>query len=207
MKPLILPLPFLRRKRERKSVVKKPPVLRSRQPSHRLSRSPNRMETRSLSSIRARIARCNQPTTIPKKRTTTESISPSSTPSAKRRKPSQIEPKNNESDSIMKFLNSSSKEMSEELKKIVQKKLHENYSVFIDDSYRILMELMKKKCNIKDSLVKQFHPYEETIRILLTFIPSQSVIFQEDWIKKLNQTFEHEIKQVKISHDQVKILK
>jgi hypothetical protein len=190
--------------RKRKSVVRKSSVpLPLRQPSNRLSRSPTRMQTRSLSAIRTRIARCNQPTTITKKRTTTESISPSSTPSTKR---SKTEQNTNEYDWINKFLNLSSQKINDELGDNLQRKLHDMPS-FIDNLYRILSEFMIKKCKIELTRDEKLQPYEKSIIVLLKFIHNQSSIFQNNFIEKLNQTFAYEIQQKPMSNDRIKILK
>jgi hypothetical protein len=190
--------------RKRKSVVRKSSVpLPLRQPSNRLSRSPTRMQTRSLSAIRTRIARCNQPTTITKKRTTTESISPSSTPSTKR---SKTEQNTNEYDGINKFLNLSSQKINDELGDNLQRKLHD-MPIFIDNLYRILSEFMIKKCKIELTRDEKLQPYEKSIIVLLKFIHNQSSIFQNNFIQKLNQTFAYEIQQKPMSNDRIKILK
>jgi len=206
-------MPFPLRKRKRKSVVKKSTVTLPRQTSNpisrssnRIPRSPNRMQTRSFNSIRARIARCNQPTIVSKKRTTTELLSSSPPPILKRMKSTKIQQNNNEYDLINQFLNSFSKEINDELENILQQKLHEDISLFTDNIYRILSELMINKCDIILPLVKQLHPYEESIKILLVYINSKSSIFQQHFINKLNQTFEYEIKQ-QISNNRIQILK
>lgn len=215
VKPLILPLPFSSKKRKRTSVVKKPsvPLTRqtstqisrspTRQTSTRISRSPTRMPTRSLTSIRARIARCNQPSVSTTKRTTTEIISP--TPTSKRIK---FEKKQNDYDLINQFLNSFSKEINDKLRESLEQKLHEDLSLFNDNIYRIISELMINKCDMILPLVKQLHPYEESIKILLECINNKSSIFQQYFIKKLNQTFEYETKQPQqISNNRIRILK
>ncbi len=200
-------MPFPLRKRKRKSVVKKSTITLPRQPSNRISRSPNRMQTRSFNSIRACIARCNQPAIASKKRTTTELLSSSPPPILKRMKSTKIQQNNNEYDLINQFLNSFSKEINDELGNILQQKLHEDISLFTDNIYRILSELMINKCDIILPLVKQLHPYEESIKILLVYINSKSSIFQQHFITKLNQIFEYEIKQQPISNNRIKILK
>jgi hypothetical protein len=201
-------MPFPLQKRKRKTVVKKPSVTPSRQPSNRISRSPTRMQTRSLNSIRSCIARCNQPKTVTKKRTATELLSSSPPPSnAKRRKSTRIEQNNNEYDLIKKFINSFSKEINDELRNILEHKLNEDILLFNDNIYRILSELMINKCDIILQLVKKLHPYEESIRILLSYINSKSTLFQQHFITKLNQSFEYEIKQQQISNNRIKILK
>jgi hypothetical protein len=206
VKPLILPISSPLRKRKRKSVVKKSSVPLSRQTSNQISRSPNRMQTRSLNSIRACIARCNQPTAkTTRKRTTTELISPP--PISKRIKSRKTEENNNEYDLINQFLNKFSKEINDELGNLLQEKLHDDISLFNDNIYRIISELMINKCDIILPLVKQLHPYEESIKILLEYINSKSSIFQEYFIKKLNQIFEYEIKQQQISNNRIIILK
>ncbi len=163
------------------------------------------MQTRSFNSIRACIARCNQPTTVTKKRTTTELISP--TPISKRMKLNKIEQNKNEYDLINQFLNSFSKEINDQLRKMLERKLHEDIALFIDDIYRIFSELMMNKCDMILPLVKELHPYEESIKILLAYINNKSSLFQQHFIKKLNQTFEYEIKQQPIYDDRIKILK
>ncbi len=209
-------MPFPLRKRKRKSVVKKssvplpprePSTRLSRQPSTRSPRSPLRMQTRSLNSIRACITRCNQPVTIPMKRTATESISPSSTPSNKRMKSITIEQNTNEYDLINKFLNLSLQKMNDELEKFLRRKLDEDISLFIDHLYRILSEFMIERCKIEHVRDKKPQSYEKSITLLLTFIHNQSSRFQEHFIKKLNQTFEHEIQQQPIPNHRIKILK
>jgi hypothetical protein len=206
-------MPFPLRKRKRKSVVKKSTVTLPRQTSNRISRSPNRMprspnrmQTRSFNSIRACIARCNQPAIASKKRTTTELLSSSPPPILKRMKSTKIQQNNHEYDLINQFLNSFSKEINDKLGNILQQKLHEDISLFSDNIYRILSELMINKCDIILPLVKQLHPYEESIKILLVYINSKSSIFQQHFINKLNQTFEYEIKQ-QISNNRIQILK
>ena len=212
VKPLILPIPFPLKKRKRKAVVKKPSVTLSRQPSTRISRSPTRMQTRSLNSIRACISRCNQPkTATPKKRTAAEVISSSPPPpsNTKRRKSTRIEQNTNEYDLIKKFINSFSKEINDELRKIIEQKLIEDISLFNENFYQIISELIINKCDIILPLVKNLHPYEESIKILLTYINSKSSIFQQHFFTKLNQSFEYEIKQQQqqISNNRIKILK
>ena len=169
--------------------------------SNRISHSPAHVQTRSLSSIRACIARCNKPSTTvtTKKRTTTESII-SPPPTSKRRK--------NEYDLIEKYLHSFSKEINEELKEFLEEKLHENLSLFIDRFCSIINELLFNKCNLILLQIKKLHPYEESIQILLKYINSKSLTFQQSFIQKLNQSFEFEIKQQsQISHNRIQILK
>ncbi|CAF3583627.1 unnamed protein product [Rotaria sordida] len=209
VKPLILPMPYPLRKRKRKSVVKKLSISRPQT----ISRSSNRIQTRSLNSIRTCIARCNQPTTVNRKRTATESIL-SLPPMPKRMKSIRIEQQkknnnnnnNNEYDLIIKFLNSFSKEINDDLKKFLQQKLHENILLFNDNIYRIFSDLMIYKCDIILSLVKNLHSYEESIKLLLVYIHSQSSVFQQHFITKLKQAFEFEIKQQQISNNRIKIL-
>jgi len=166
------------------------------------------MQTRSLNSIRACIARCNQPIKETKKRTTTELISSSSPPTSKRIKSQKTEEnKNNSYDLIKKFLHSFSKEINDELKNILEEKLQEDISLFNDNIYRIISELMINKCDIILPLIKHLHPYEESIKILLEYINSKSSIFQQHFINKLNQTFQYEINQQQIINDRIKILK
>jgi hypothetical protein len=220
VKPLHLSVPLRSRKRKHPAVVIKPSVTLSRPPlSSQISRSPtpiphpsnpiphssNRMQTRSLNTIRACIARCNKPTAIAQKRTATESISPSPIP--KRVKSTRIEEKKNEYDVFAKFITSSSKEMNDELRKIIEIKLHDDISLLIDHLYRIVSDLMITKCEMILPLVKHLHPYEESIKILFIFINSQSAVFQHQFITKFNQIFEYEIKQKHICNNRIKVLK
>ena len=207
MKPLILPVSFPLQKRKRKTVVNKPSVPHPRQTSNRISRSPTRMQTRSLNSIRACITRCNQPITRSTKRTATELISPPSTIAAKRMKSIKTEQTNKEYDLVNQFINLFSKEINDELNNIIERKLHDDILLFNDNIYRIVSELMINKCDIILPLVKHLHPYEESIKILLSYINTKSTIFQQHFITKLNQVFEYEIKQQQISNNRIKILK
>ena len=207
MKPLHLPVPFPTRQRQQKSVSIKPSISLSRQSSNRPSRSPTRMQTRSLNSIRARLARCNQPTPVTNKRTNTESVSRTPTPSAKRMRSNPIETNTDEYDILTQFLDSPTKDMNESLKKFLQIKLHENSSPLIDRTYRILREFLLKKCDLKRVLTKQLQPYEVSTKTLLTYLHNQSSIFQTEFIKKLNQAFEQDIKQEVKSNEHITILK
>jgi hypothetical protein len=161
------------------------------------------MQTRSLNSIRSCIARCNQPIKEVKKRTTTE------LPISKRIKFQKTEENKNLYNLITKFLNSFSKEINDELKNNLEEKLQEDISLFNDNIYQIISELMINKCDIILPLIKHLHPYEESIKILLGYINSKSSIFQQYFINKLNQTFQYEInqQQQQILNDRIKILK
>jgi hypothetical protein len=165
------------------------------------------MQTRSLNSIRACITRCNQPTIRTRKRTATELILPPPPTIPKRMKSIKLEQTTNEYDSVNRFINLFSKEINDELNKIIERKLHDDILLFNDNLYRILSELMINKCDVILPLVKQLHPYEESIKILLTYIHSKSSIFQQHFTTKLNQIFEYEIKQQPISNNRIKILK
>ncbi|CAF2731689.1 unnamed protein product [Rotaria sp. Silwood2] len=207
VKPLSLPMPYPLRKRKRKTVLNKPRVIRPQQISKQISRSSNRMQTRSLNSIRTCIARCNQPTPVNRKRTATELIS-SLPPIPKRMKSTRIEQQkyHNEYELIIKFLNSFSKEINDDLRKFLQQKLHEDILLFNDNIYRIFSDLMIYKCDIILPLVKNLHAYEESIKLLLVYIHSQSSVFQQHFITKLQQAFEFEIKQQQISNNRIKVL-
>lgn len=166
------------------------------------------MQTRSLNSIRARIARCNQPTTVTKKRPNPETISPPvSARNVKRIKSTTVEVDNNEYDLIEKFLDSPNKEINEPLKILLQQKLKEDISSMIDHLYRILREFLIKKCNSTQRLTKRLLQYEVSIQTLLAFIHSQSSSFQDEFIKKLNQIFEQDIKEEPKPEERIKILK
>ncbi|CAF3361589.1 unnamed protein product [Rotaria sp. Silwood1] len=208
VKPLILPMPYPLRKRKRKTVVDKPSVIRPKQTPKRISRSSNRMQTRTLNSIRTCIARCNQPTIVNRKRTATELISelPPIPKRMKSTRTQQQQQNSNEYDLIIKFLNSFSKEINDDLQKFLQQKLHEDILLFNDNIYRIFSDLMMYRCNIILPLVKNLHRYEESIKLLLVYIHSQSSVFQQHFITKLKQAFEFEIKQQQISNNRIKIL-
>ncbi|CAF0901418.1 unnamed protein product [Adineta ricciae] len=210
VKPLTLPTSFPTRKRKRRVSVKKPSVPLPRPPTNPTSHSPVRMQTRSLNTIRSCLARCNQPVTNIRKRTATSALaSTSSVPSTapKRMKSMKIEQSANEYDSITKFLNSLTKQIHDEVGQMIERKLHEDTSLFNDHIYRIISELMINKCSIILPLVNQLHPYEESIQVLLTFINSKSTTFPKHFIAKLNQTFEYDVKQHQSTiHKRIKTL-
>ncbi|CAF4327943.1 unnamed protein product, partial [Adineta steineri] len=196
-------------KRKRKSVTKKSSIIPTRQSSNPVPPpAPIRMQTRSLNSIRSCIARCNQPKTITKKRTATEIISSPPKPS-KRIKSTTTQQTHNEYDLIIKFLNSFSKEINNELSQFIEQKLNDDILLLNDNIYRIISELLINKCNMILPFIKQLHPYEESIKILLIYIHSKSSRFQQYFLTKLNQTFEYETKQPQqqISHHHIEILK
>ncbi|CAF0787771.1 unnamed protein product [Adineta steineri] len=208
VKPLSLPLPYPSGKRKRKSVTKKSSIIPTRQTSNPVPPpAPIRMQTRSLNSIRSCIARCNQPKTITKKRTATEIISSPPKPS-KRIKSTTTQQTHNEYDLIIKFLNSFSKEINNELSQFIEQKLNDDVLLLNDNIYRIISELLINKCNMILPFIKQLHPYEESIKILLIYIHSKSSRFQQYFLTKLNQTFEYETKQPQqqISHNHIEIL-
>ncbi|CAM4897953.1 unnamed protein product [Rotaria socialis] len=204
VKPLTFPMPYPSRKRKDKIAVSKPRVIR---PERIPPTSSNRMHTRSFNSIRSCIARCNQPTTANRKRTATESIA-SLPPIPKRMKSIRNEQQiqTNEYDLIHKFIDSLSKEINDDTRNFLQRKLNENILLFNDNIYRIFSDLLFSKCDIILLLVKELHAYEESIRTLLVYIHSQSSVFQQHFITKLTQAFEFEIKKQSIQHNQIKIL-
>lgn len=204
IKPLVFPIPYHSRKRKLKAkvVVNKPSAITSTT----IPRSSNRMPTRSLTAIRACIARSNQAVPVSRKRTATQSIS-SLPPIPKRRKTTKSEPHENEYDRINKFINSFAKQIDEDLKKVLQQKLNEDILSFHDNLYRTFSELMVYKCDIILPLVKTLHPCEESIKLLLQYIHSQSTVFQQHFITKLKQTFEYEIKQQNPCNKRIKIIK
>ncbi|CAF2139577.1 unnamed protein product [Rotaria magnacalcarata] len=204
VKPLTFRIPYPSQKRKEKVVVSKPPVIRSERipPT-----SSNRMQTRSFNSIRSCIARCNQPAIVNRKRTATESMA-SLPPIPKRMKSIRNEQQiqTNEYDLIHKFIDSLSKEINDDTRNFLQRKLHEDILLFNDNIYRIFSDLMFSKCDIILLLVKELHVYEESIRTLLVYIHSQSSVFQQHFITKLTQAFEFEIQKQSIQHNQIKIL-
>lgn len=205
-----LALPPLRRpqKRARKAIATKPLAVRP-QPTTpiRAPRSPTRMQTRSLSSIRACIARCNKPAAGTRKRAAAEQTSVSPPKIPKRMKSTTPNESANNADPIESFLLSLSKDIHADLTELIERKRNENMTSFYDHVYDLVTELLFSKCDVILPLVKQLHPYEESVKVLLTCINSKPAMFQQHFHGKLNRAFESEVKQqAQISHARVKIV-
>jgi hypothetical protein len=197
--------PFRSHKRKREvDPVMKPSTRPSRPISSQLVCSPNRMRTRSLTSIRACIAQCNRLTSRTNKRTATTTLLPVNN---KRMKTSQQVTSHDEYDRFRRFLYQSLNEIDDVMRKLIESKLMENTSLFADHIYQLVSELMLNNCDSIVPLVKYLHPYENSMKLLLAGINSKSTVFQECFLKKLKQTFDYEIKQQTISTSRIKLLK
>ena len=200
IKPVPLPISLpSRTTRKRKAAVIKPAVPLLRQPSTPMSPVPTRMQTRSLNAIRTCIARCNRPTASTRKRPTLESPPPV----AKRMRPTI-----DEYHIVDQFFHRSSNDISDPLKNFLERKLQEDIVELSDHLYRLVGDMMMKKCDMILPLVKHLHPHEESTKVLLMHLNSKSTVFHQSFLPKLNQAFDDAIRQSStISNNHLKILK
>lgn len=174
----------------------------------RLSQSPSRMTTRSITSIRACIARCNRPDVTTRKRLAQDLPSNVATPPMKRLRSSQSEMNDDdEFDRLKKFLQTFAKEINVELKIWIENKLKENLTLFTDEFYRIVMEIFYSRANVILPFVKNLHPHEDSLKILMKFVENQSKEFSSKFLSKLKRSFEIELEQKTIVSQRLKILK
>lgn len=122
-------------------------------------------------------------------------------------KPSTSEMPQDEYAPLKKFLHTFAKEINTDLKTMIERKLTEDSSLFIDHLNRLITEIIMGKGDILLPLVKQLHPFEETLRILFTYMNSKSTVFQQNFLQQSKQAFVHQIQEKQASSKPLKTLK
>ena len=163
----------------------------------------SRMQTRSLTSIRSCIARCNRPSSKVSQKRSAPEPNPTIVVS-KRQKPS---PSNTDTDQLVKFLRVSSNVLNEALKKWIDDKLHGTVSVFLDDFHRAITEMVINRCDIILPFVQRLHPSEESLKLLLRYIQKESSTFQSNLLEKLKQDWNSEVEIRPVINNRIKIIK